>query len=153
MTHVRPATAGDATALAALRWEFRSRLGAAVETESAFIERCTVWMRRELEKGDWRAWVAVRNEAIAGQLWLRVIDKLPNPVGERDRHAYISNVYVRPSERGGVGARLVETAVSWATANGIDRVVLWPTAKSVHLYERHGFVHRGDVMEKKCPPA
>ena len=77
------------------------------------------------------------------------IAKLPNPVGERDRHAYLSNLYVQPSVRGGVGTRLLETVLAWAEANRIDRVVLWPSAKSVTLYERHAFKRPHDVMERQ----
>jgi hypothetical protein len=29
----------------------------------------------------------------------------------------------------------------------VDRVVLWPSPRSVTLYLKHGFTHGGDVME------
>jgi GNAT superfamily N-acetyltransferase len=73
---------------------------------------------------------------------------MPNPVAELERHAYVSNVFVQPSFRGGLGTRLLEAALAWARSNGVDRVLLWPSARSVTLYERHGFVHAGDVMEQ-----
>ena len=38
---------------------------------------------------------------------------------------------------------------SAAILNGIDRVVLWPSPRSVTLYLRHGFSHGGEVMELK----
>ena len=43
--------------------------------------------------------------------------------------------------------KLLETALAWTEANGVDRVVLWPSEGSVSLYLRHGFTHEGDVME------
>ncbi len=153
MTIVRAAVAADARALAALRWEFRSGRAPAVEDEQAFLERCTAWMRRELDAGVWRAWVVEDDGAIVGQVWVRMIEKVPNPVGERDRHAYLSNLYVRPSARGGAGTRLLDAALAWASANGIDRVVLWPTPRSVALYQRYGFTRAGEVMEKRCGEA
>ena len=105
-------------------------------------------MRRELQEGHaWRAWVAVSEGAIVGQVWLQTITKIPNPVAESEQHAYLSNLYVTPDERGGVGSRLVEAALDWSRANRIDRVVLWPAARSVSLYVRFGFTHSGDVME------
>jgi GNAT superfamily N-acetyltransferase len=61
----------------------------------------------------------------------------------------VSNLYVKESERGGTGTRLLEAALAWARANGFDRAVLWPTRRSVTLYLRHGFTHGGDVMELK----
>ena len=84
---------------------------------------------------------------IVGQVWLQLLTKVPNPVGERDRHAYLSNLYVVPDARGGIGRQLLEAALDWANRQRVDRVVLWPTERSRTLYERHGFVGVGDVME------
>ncbi len=145
--------------LAELRWEFRSgRDTPIVETREAFIRRCVTRIRRELQEGNaWRAWAAVNAESlIVGQVWLQTMKKIPNPTGESEPHAYLSNLYVVPAERGGVGVRLVEAAVTWARANKIDRVILWPAHRSVSLYLRFGFSHAGDVMElqtwKPAPP-
>jgi GNAT superfamily N-acetyltransferase len=153
MIEVRPATTADVDALAALRWEFRAGREAPAESQASFLARCTEWMRQALETGAWRSWVAVRDDRIVGQVWLHPFTKLPNPVGERERHAYLSNLFVVPDERGGVGTQLLERALDWAAAHGVDRVVLWPSARSVTLYERHGFVREGDVLELTCPPA
>jgi GNAT superfamily N-acetyltransferase len=152
MIAIRPAIASDAAALAALRWDFRAGRGPTVESREAFVSRCAEWMRRELETSRWRCWVATEaaGRDIVGQVWLQVLTKVPNPVGERDRHAYVSNLYVLPAARGGVGGRLLEAALAWTEGQGIDRVVLWPTPRSVGLYERHGFARVGDVMELKC---
>lgn len=150
MSTIRSATEADAPALASLRWEFRSGRAPAVEDEATFAERCGAWMRHELAAGRWRAWIVEEDDAIVGQVWLRVLEKVPNPVGERDRHAYLSNLYVRPSARGGAGTRLLQAALEWAGANRVDRVILWPTPRSVALYERHGFTRAGEVMEKRC---
>jgi GNAT superfamily N-acetyltransferase len=145
---VRRAVPADASALAALRWDFRSGRATAVEDRAAFIERCTTWMRRELEPGGvWHCWVAEDQPRIVGQVWLQLLTKIPNPVGERDRHAYLSNLYVVPDARGGIGRRLLEAALDWTNQHRVDRVVLWPTERSRTLYERHGFVRLGDVME------
>lgn len=148
MIAVRRAVPDDAAKLAALRWDFRSGRAPAVEDRAAFIERCTAWMRRALEPGGvWQCWVAADDDRIVGQVWLQLLTKIPNPVGERDRHGYISNVYVAPEARGGVGRQLLAAALDWANQQGVDRVVLWPTQRSTTLYARHGFVRPGDVME------
>jgi GNAT superfamily N-acetyltransferase len=148
---IRPARRDDAWALAELRWEFRSGRQPPVEPRDAFLARCAGWMRRELVAQDpWRAWIATRDGRIVGQVWLDTLRKLPNPIGERERHAYLSNLYVMPDERGGVGTRLLETAIAWSRENGIDRLVLWPTQRSESLYLRHGFRRDGDVMELIC---
>jgi len=147
MIDVRPATPADASALAELRWEFRTSRAPAAEDREAFLRRCAEWMRRELAAESWRAWVAVAEGRIVGHVWLGTIAKIPNPVVEQERHGYISNVYVTPAVRGGVGTRLLQTALAWARENGVDRVILWPTARSTTLYARHGFARNLDVME------
>jgi len=150
MISVRRAVPNDAPKLAALRWDFRAGRAPSVEAQAAFIERCTVWMRRALEPGGvWQSWVASDDDRnlIVGQVWLQMLTKIPNPVGERDRHAYISNVYVVPEARGGVGGRLLAAALEWARQQGVDRVILWPAERSTSLYARYGFVRPGDVME------
>jgi GNAT superfamily N-acetyltransferase len=150
VTTIRVATVADAGRLAELRWEFRAGKDAPVEDRGAFLERCAAWMSAELADGGWRAWVAERDGAIVGQIWMRIIAKVPNPVGERDRHAYISNVYVTPAARGGTGTRLLEGALAWASAHGVDRIVLWPTARSRSMYARYGFTKNGEVLELTC---
>jgi GNAT superfamily N-acetyltransferase len=57
---------------------------------------------------------------------------------------------VQPSSRGGAGTILLQKVIEWARANGIDRIVLWPSARSVSLYLRHGFTREGEVMELTC---
>jgi ribosomal protein S18 acetylase RimI-like enzyme len=148
MIAIRRATPADAEMLAALRWEFRGDRERVVESESDFVARCADWMRDELAAAiRWRAWVAELDGAVAGQLWLQIIEKLPNPNDEGQRHAYVSNLYVRPAARGGAGTRLLEAALADARAEKADRVVLWPSARSVSLYRRYGFTRDGGVME------
>jgi ribosomal protein S18 acetylase RimI-like enzyme len=154
VTGIRAAVPGDADRLAELRWEFRVARAPVQEDHDAFLRRCAAWMRRELgTEAVWRAWVAVAGAEIVGQIWVQTINKMPNPVAERERHAYVSNAYVRPEYRGGAGSRMLEAALAWARAEKMDRVILWPSARSVTLYERHGFTHHGDVMELALGPS
>lgn len=149
MTVFRLATPADAPALARLRYEFRAALNEAVETEDAFFARAAPWMAGRLSEGaSWRCWVAENSGAIVGHLWLQLVEKIPNPAPELEQHAYITNAYVRPGQRGsGVGAMLLETALAFCREQGVDSVILWPTEKSRALYARHGFAVRGDIME------
>ena len=146
---IRAATPVDARMLAELRWEFRAGRDPAVEERQAFVDRCAAWMASELAGTAWRAWVAHQSGRIVGQVWVNLIQKLPNPIDERERHLYLSNLYVQPAARGGVGTALLETALEWAGDNGVDRVILWPSARSVGLYTRHQFRRDADVMELK----
>jgi GNAT superfamily N-acetyltransferase len=107
-------------------------------------------MRRALRPGaPWLAWVAMRGDAIVGTIWLGRIAKLPNPVPEPELHAYVTNVYVAPEERGsGLGTRLVQKALAWGDARDVDRTILWPTPRSRALYARHGFRGPRGLMER-----
>jgi GNAT superfamily N-acetyltransferase len=150
MIEIRAATVDDSAALAGLRWEFRSAQDPATETQDEFVRRCAAWMRRELSTGGaWNVWVAVDRQVIVGQLWVQTVQKIPNPAAESERLAYLSNLFVQDSARGGIGTRLLATALDWCRANHVDRVFLWPSARSVTLYLRHGFSRSGDVMELK----
>jgi GNAT superfamily N-acetyltransferase len=148
MIDIRDATIDDAAALAELRWEFRSARPRQVEDRDAFVIRCAAWMRAQLTTNlQWRALVAVDGDAIVGQLWMHAIEKLPNPATERERHLYISNVYVTPAARGGVGTRLLEAALAWASSQNVDSVFLWYSERSRSMYERHGFASPERLFE------
>jgi ribosomal protein S18 acetylase RimI-like enzyme len=148
MIEIRRATPDDALQLAELRWEFRAGRATPTEERDVFVTRCAAWMATELTAGvPWRAWAARDGERLVGQVWLNIIQKVPNPVRERERHAYLSNLYATPSARGGLGTRLLQAALADASAEGVDRVFLWPSPRSRSLYIRHGFTQTGEVLE------
>ncbi|GAB4334765.1 MAG: hypothetical protein Kow0010_21970 [Dehalococcoidia bacterium] len=146
---VRLATPADARVLARLRYEFRTSVRSPAEDETSFLGRCTRWMEERLRPGSpWRCWVVEREGAIVGHLWLQRIEKIPNPVTEREYHGYITNVYVQPQARNaGAGAALMAAAMAWSEEHGIDSIILWPTERSRTLYGRFGFAVRDDLME------
>jgi GNAT superfamily N-acetyltransferase len=148
---VRPATPADVAELARLRYEFRIELDPPVEAEEEFVKRCREWMAKQLgPSGVWRCWVAESGSVLVGTIWLQMIEKLPNPVGHLGFHGYISSVYVRPALRnGGIGSALMAACLTECQALGIDAVFLWPTAQSRSLYQRHGFVVREDLLERR----
>ena len=145
---VRTATDRDVPILALLRFELRSELREAQEPKEAFVERCARWMAERLPADPrWRCWVAEHEGEIIGTVWLQTLEKLPNPVTELELHAYITSVYIAPHHRNaGAGALLLETALEWCRASGIDAVFLWPSARSRGLYQRHGFSVRDDLF-------
>jgi len=151
---IRLASAGDAPILAAMRYDFRAGMNAAIEDRDTFVVRCAEWMDARLSGGSpWRCWVADADGTVTGQLWLQLIEKVPNPAPELEQHAYITNVYVDPSARGsGLGEHLLEAALAFCREQRVDSVVLWPTAKSRTLYARHGFVAPNDILEAILDP-
>jgi len=147
MIAIRSAVPADARRLAELRWEFRSSKTAPVESEETFVARCADWMRDALASGAWHAWIAADGAAIVGQVWAHLIPKLPNPARERERHVYISNMFVAPAARGGVGTQLLDAAIAFAKAQSADRVILWATERSRTMYARRGFVPGDRLLE------
>jgi GNAT superfamily N-acetyltransferase len=152
MIEIRRATVDDAAVLARLRWEFRAGKGTPTEDHHRFVERCTTWMRDQLRAREpWRVWTAVEDGEVVGQLWLQIVGKVPNPVDERERLGYLSNLYLTPAARGTVGSELLKHALEWAAGAGLERIVLWPSSRSRSLYIRHGFTDRVDCLEVLLP--
>jgi GNAT superfamily N-acetyltransferase len=156
---VRTAGPADAAELARLRYEFRAAERTAAEPYAQFVARATAWMRDRLGNDTaWRCFVATRDGAIVGHVWVQLVDKVPNPGGdEAERHAYLTNLYVRPAARGGTGGALLRTALEWCRALPVDTVFLWPSERSRSLYARHGFSPSGSIMalplRDGAPPA
>lgn len=145
---VRRALAVDVPALAALRFEFRSRNKPAVESAADFVPRCSEWMRPRLaDESRWRVWVLEHDGSIEGNIWLEIVEKLPNPNVERELHGYITNFYVRPERRNsGAGSLLLQAALDECRRAEVDSVFLWPSERSRPLYERHGFVTPANML-------
>jgi GNAT superfamily N-acetyltransferase len=152
---IRRARPADADALARLRYQFRANLDPATEPEPVFIARCARWIRERLgADGPWYCWVADRDGELVGTIWLQTFEKLPNPIAERERHGYITSLYVRPEYRdGGLGSALLDQAIAECEARTVDAVLLWPTRRSRSLYERHGFAAGSDLLERRLMPA
>lgn len=149
---IREATAADAQSLAALRYEFRREIGGVLENKNTFLQRCAAWMPSRLS-ADWKCWVAVTKGELVGQLWLHLMEKMPNCNGAPEQHGYITNLYVRPDCRGGIGGRLLQQALKWLKQKEVDAVILWPSPRSRTLYMRHGFRAPSDILELRGPTA
>ena len=150
---IRLARPTDALSLARMRYAFRAEAGAATETEAYFVKRCRVWMAERIQaKNTWRCWIAERGARLLGNIWVQLIEKMPNPVAEPELHAYITNFYVIGKVRGkAIGTKLLHTAVTWCRRNRVDAIILWPAPRSRSLYLRHGFVRGHDILELRRP--
>src|ERR1051325_11312916 len=138
---VRRATVDDVTNLARFRYAFRSRRHAATEEENEFLTRCVAWMRPRLHaESRWRVWLLEENGTPIGNLWVQIIEKIPNPGKESELHAYVSNVFVLPEYRNtGGGGMLLDAALAECRVFHVDTMFLWPSDESRPLYQRHGF--------------
>lgn len=151
----RRATPADAVELARLRFAFRAGRGRPVlEAPDAFRARCEAWMRPRLEADSrWAAWLAERDLRAVGNVWVQIVEKIPNPGGDPERHAYISNFFVLPDERNaGCGTALLQHVLGHCRSRDVDTVFLWPTPRSVPFYRRAGFAPPADVLVLELRP-
>jgi GNAT superfamily N-acetyltransferase len=131
-----------------MRYAFRTELAAPNEARARFLERTASWLADRLDRGAWTGWIACAETEPVGLVLVQMVEKVPNPVPEPELLGYLSSLYVRPPWRGqGTGDMLLATALQFCRGNGVESVVLWPSPRSIPLYQRHGFSHRGDVME------
>ena len=147
---IRLAMSDDCHALAEMRYRFRAETESVTETKSRFVRRCTSWMRKHFSAGScpWRCWVLDDGKQLLGHVCVQLIEKMPNPVNEPERHAYLTNFYVVPEMRGhGLGKKLLNKALSWCRTRETDAVILWATVASRPLYRRCGLVQPTDVFE------
>jgi GNAT superfamily N-acetyltransferase len=96
----------------------------------------------------WRCWVIDDGTQLLGHVCVQLFEKMPNPVNEPEAHAYLTNFYVVPEMRGrGLGRKLLNKALSWCRAQGVDAVILWATTESKALYRRCGLFESTDILE------
>jgi len=148
---IRRAIADDAPALAALRYDFRAASRPAIESREEFVPRFLQWIRPRLaSNAPWRVWVLEYGGSVVGNVWLQLVDKLPNPNARRELHGYITNFFLRPEHRnGGAGSRLLEAVLEECKRSNVDAVFLWPTERSRPFYERHGFKPPSDMLARE----
>ena len=144
----RVATESDALTLARLRYEFRSLVHQVREDEMAFVERCTEWMRERLRSESlWKCWIAELDDTAIGDVWVQLVEKIPNPIEEPEYYIYLTNFYVREQHRSnGVGSMLLSEILKWGASRNVKTIILWPTERSKPFYMRHGFAAAEDVM-------
>lgn len=98
----------------------------------------------------WRVWLLEEDGVPIGNLWVQVIEKIPNPGAESELHAYVSNVFVLPEHRNkGGGALLLDAAVAECRSFHVDTMFLWPSEESRPLYARHGFAPPDRLLVKQ----
>src|SRR4051812_18059503 len=139
---IRLARSGDLNALAEMRYRFRAELRLPAEPKSRFVRRCRSWIRARFWSGlsSWRCWVVDDGKQLLGHVCVQLFEKMPNPANEAEVHAYLTNFYVVPEIRGqGLGRKLLNKALSWCRARGVDAVVLWASPEIKSFYRRCGF--------------
>ena len=139
---IRPATLDDVEVLTAHRRAMFFEMGYRDESAlDAMIVAFRPWLRRKMEAGEYRAWLAVRTEgSVAAGLGLWLMDWPPHMVGPGSRRGNILNVYTEPdNRRQGLARRLMQVALEWCRENRIRAVILHSSNEGRPLYETLGF--------------
>ncbi len=142
ITTVALATESDIEALAALRHEWS---GAGRGSATDFVPTFAKWFIDESSRRVF--WIARVEDRAVGMVNLILLDRMPKPESETGAWGYLSNMYVQGDYRNrGVGSLLIDALLAYADDQGLTRVVLNPSERSVPLYRRHGFRPAGDLL-------
>jgi ribosomal protein S18 acetylase RimI-like enzyme len=92
-----------------------------------------------------RVWVVENAHGIMGHIDLR-----SRPEAAAAHRALLGMGVHRDARRGGIGLQLLDTAIAWATRQGlewIDLEVLSANAPALALYRKRGFVQTGEIPD------
>lgn len=150
MTTVRFATAADVPVVAGLRQAWTEENAGGPVEDPSFETVFADWFEREA--GQRVIWLAEAGDRVVGMLNLLVFTRMPRPrVEAAAQHptqwGYVANVYVVPGDRDrGVGRLLLDAVTAHADEQGLARLVLSPSERSVPFYERAGFAPATSLM-------
>jgi GNAT superfamily N-acetyltransferase len=139
---IRLAAPPDIDALVEMRRDFTFEDPEADEDLSrvGFEADFAAFLEEAISSGRWQIWVAELDGRIVSHIFVALIEKVPRPVRENTRIAYLTNVYTRPEHRGrGIGAQLIKRAQQAARDERVELMIVWPSDESVELYKREGF--------------
>jgi ribosomal protein S18 acetylase RimI-like enzyme len=148
MSTIRLATLDDIPVLVAHRRAMFEDMGYKDGAQlSAMAAAFEPWLRKKMRLGEYVAFVAVDPQgAPAAGLGLWLMDWPPHVVGRSQQRANILNVYTRrDSRRQGHARRLMQAAIDWCRARGIDTIVLHASPDGRALYESPGFAATNEM--------
>jgi GNAT superfamily N-acetyltransferase len=147
---VRLATAGDGSAVAALRAAWTEEWHDATP-DCGYAERFAAWWASEgAQRLTWLAWA---DAVPVGMVNLAVFERMPSPGRAPSRWGHLGNAYVRPDWRSrGVGTALLTELLAYARSEGFSRVVLRPSDRSIPFYRRAGFAPATSRMLTELDP-
>lgn len=139
---IRRAALGDVDELVAMRRDFTFEDEAPQSRTSRpeFEAECREFLHQAISSGRWDIWVAEVGGQIVSHVYVALVDKVPRPVRENRRIAYMTNLYTRPRHRAsGIGGRLVQRAQEAARQADVELMIVWPSEESIAFYKRHEF--------------
>jgi GNAT superfamily N-acetyltransferase len=140
---VRRATEHDIEILTDLRVAFLSQIYE-VQNPQALWKNTYQYMCEKVPSGGFVSWIAEVNGTVVGTSGLVFFDPPPSARLGTGREAYILNMYTLPEWRGrGIASRLLSALIQFARESGAWRIWLSATDEGKPVYEKHGFVTRG----------
>ena len=113
--------------------------GAAI-TRPGYEDDCRTFLSDAITSGRWHIWLAEVGGRIVSHAFVALIEKVPRPVRQNARIAYLTNVYTRPDSRGqGIGAQIIRCAQESAREADVELIIVWPSDESIEFYKREGF--------------
>ncbi|WP_184840698.1 GNAT family N-acetyltransferase [Allocatelliglobosispora scoriae] len=135
---VRRAGMDDLAGLAALRRRWLEEDGLPPGTDPGFEQRFTDWLTAFWDTRVF--FVASVGDELIGMMNLALFDRMPAPGRPSARWGYLGNAFVPAEHRAaGVGRAILDELLAHARAEGLVRVVLAPSERSVEFYRRAGF--------------
>ncbi|MFJ4876911.1 GNAT family N-acetyltransferase [Streptomyces sp. NPDC088745] len=146
---VRPAKPADASRLAEMRWTFTQESHEGRPPAPARpVEEAESWIHDRLSDGRWLAWVAETEDEICGHVFICPMERMPEPYENNNPVGYVTNFFVLPSRRNnGVGAALLATLKEYARNARLECLIVWPSERSIPLYQRVGFQAPEELLE------
>ena len=147
MALIRLAGPDDLTALADLRRRWTTeRQGPSADPD--FAHRFSDWFTAEARRR--RFWLAEVDQEAVGMVNLLHFERMPTPGRDAGRWGYLGNMFVVAEHRGrGVGRQLLDALVAHAEAEGLVRIVLSPSDRSIPFYRRAGFSDAHELLVRR----
>lgn len=146
MVKVRAAETEDSQPIAALRATWAAEQDPAATDDPDYERAVADWMTANPRK----FFVAEQDGQLIGMLNLMVFHRMPKPRRPASCWVYIGNVYVLPAQRNsGIGAQLMEAAISYSQGIDAARIVLSPSTEAQSFYQRLSFEPAGELSVRR----
>jgi GNAT superfamily N-acetyltransferase len=151
---IRPAQPGDVDELVQMRsdFTFEDLEKTTAAATSGYEEACRAFLADAIPSDRWQIWVAEVEHQLVAHAFVALVDKVPRPIRENARIAYLTNVYTRPAFRShGIGAAVIRRAQQAAREADVELMIVWPSDESVEFYEREGFERPDEPLIWRSP--
>lgn len=120
------------------------------ELSAEFIENTLNYLKENIGRDDFLAWLAVDNDEIKSIVVMSIYKVLPTVTNISGKHGLILNVWTHEDyRRQGLAYMLLKNIISQAKAKGVDRVSLKATDMGRLVYEKLGFEDLSGEMALK----